>query len=132
MKTEYWIFIGGVLWAVPIGLTYGYLSSWEAVGTTGILLVAGLGLLVGSYLYVTSRRIDDRPEDDPYGEIDQGAGEQGVFPPHSWWPLLVGGATGLAFLGMAVEWWVAGVGAILAMLALVGWVYEFYRGAHAH
>jgi hypothetical protein len=132
VKTEYWLFAGGVLWAIPLGFIYGYLSHWEAVGTTGILLVGGLGALVASYLWVTSRRIDPRPEDDLYAEMSDGAGEQGVFAPHSWWPLVLGATIAISFLGIAIGWWLIALGGGLAMLALVGWVFEFYRGAHAH
>ncbi|SDQ33075.1 cytochrome c oxidase subunit 4 [Quadrisphaera sp. DSM 44207] len=132
MKVEYWLFVGGGLFFLPLGVIYGWLSAWEAVGTTGILLVGGLFALVGSYLYVTSRRIDERPEDDVYGEVEQGAGEQGVFAPHSWWPLWLGAAIGVTFLGMAMAFWLVLIGIGLSALALVGWVFEFYRGAHAH
>ena len=31
--------------------------------------------------------MDPRPEDRKDGEIADGAGELGFFPPYSWWPL---------------------------------------------
>jgi hypothetical protein len=132
VKTEYWLFAGGVLWAMPLGVVYGMLSGWEAVGTTGIFLVGGLGALVGSYLWVTSRRIDPRPEDDAFAEIADGAGEQGVFAPHSWWPLALSISAAIVFVGVPVGWWLMLLGGGFAILALIGWVFEFYRGAHAH
>lgn len=133
MKTEYMLFVAGSAFFFPLALIYGWLTQWdEQVGVVGILLVGLLAALIASYLWVTSRRIDARPEDDVYGEIAEGAGEQGFFPPHSWWPLAVGGAIAISFLGMAVGPWVFIIGAGLSMLALVGWVFEYYRGAHAH
>jgi hypothetical protein len=132
VKTELWLFAGGPLWLLPLAFVYGSLSGWEPVGTVCILLVAALATLVGGYLWVTSRRIDARPEDDIYGDIADGAGEQGVFAPHSWWPLALGATIAIAFLGIAIGWWLIVLGGGLAMLALVGWVFEFYRGAHAH
>src|SRR5665811_2160348 len=66
---------------------YGIWSKGELVGTLALLLVGGLVGMIGLYLSLVARRIDARPEDDPYGEIAQGAGEQGVYSPGSWWPL---------------------------------------------
>ncbi len=36
--------------------------------------------------------MDARPEDRKDGEIAEGAGELGFFPPYSWWPLWCAGA----------------------------------------
>jgi hypothetical protein len=122
-----------VAFFTPIGVIYGLITNWdEPVGTCGIFLVAALSGLIGLYLYLTSRRIDDRPEDDPEGEIAQGAGELGFFPPYSWWPLPLAVAAAMVFLGIAVGWWLFIIGAGAAVIALVGWVFEYYRGAHAH
>lgn len=133
MKTEYWLFIGGMLFFIPLGFVYGVLTHFnEPVGTVAICLTGGLGLLVGSYLFVTSRRVDPRPEDDLLAEIADGAGEQGEFAPHSWWPLGLALPIAISFLGFAIGPWLILIGGTLAMLALVGWVFEFYRGAHAH
>ena len=38
----------------------------------------------------------------------------------------------MAFTGLAVGWWLVGIAAVFGGIALVGWVYEFYRGEHAH
>jgi hypothetical protein len=133
VKTEYWLFSGGVLWLFPVGTIYGILTQWnEWVGVVAIYLTGGLALLLGSYLWLTSRRIDPRPEDDAFGDIADGAGEQGIFPPHSWWPLAVGLCIAVTFVGLAVGWWLSIIGGGLALISLVGWVFEFYRGAHAH
>ena len=44
----------------------------------------------------------------------------------------MGSAVAVTFLGMAVGVWVLIIGVVASMLALVGWVFEYYRGAHAH
>ncbi|MFZ5870611.1 MAG: cytochrome c oxidase subunit 4 [Actinomycetota bacterium] len=132
MKIETMLFGSGVFFFGPVGLIYGWLSDWEAVGTAALLLTAGLAALVGGYLWITSRRIDARPEDDPQAEISEGAGEQGMFSPWSWWPLPLALASAIIFAGLAVGWWLFYIGAALGAVALVGWVYEYYRGAHAH
>ena len=75
---------------------------------------------------------DPRPEDDPFGEIAQGAGAQGDFAPYSWWPLPVAVGAALTFAGLAVGWWLFLIGVGVGAIALVGWVFEFYRGEYAH
>jgi hypothetical protein len=132
VKIETLVFGIGVFFFTPIAFVYGILSDWEAVGVVGLLLLAGLSALVGGYLWITARRIDPRPEDDPQGEIAEGAGEQGFFSPWSWWPLPLGLAVAVIFLGVAIAWWLFIAGLFIGALALVGWVYEYYRGEHAH
>lgn len=132
MKVEYTLFGAGGFFFVFLGVIYGYLSGWEAVGTTGILLTGGLAALVAGYLWVTGRRIDARPEDDPFARIDENAGEQGFFSPWSWWPLPLAFAGAVCFLGMAIGWWLFYIGVGIGAVSLIGWVYEYSRGEHAH
>ncbi|NAZ78456.1 cytochrome c oxidase subunit 4, partial [Kineococcus sp. T13] len=42
-----------------------------------------------------------------------GAGEQGFFPPFSWWPLYLAGGAALAFFGVAVGWWLWLIGLVV-------------------
>ena len=132
MKIETRTFLFQAVFFVGVTLMYGLWSGWEPVGTMCLMLLAGLTGMIGAYLGMTARAIDARPEDDPHGEIDQGAGDQGVFAPWSWWPLLLGAAAAISFLGLAVGWWVFYIGAAFGVIALVGWVLEFSRGQHAH
>ncbi len=104
----------------------------EPVGFLALYLLSGLCLMIGAYLYYTGNRIGARPEDRLDAEIHEGSGEQGHFSPWSWWPLVLGLAAAAGFLGLAVGWWVFLFGAGLAVIALVGWVYEYSRGDHAH
>ncbi len=132
MKLEARLFLAGVLFFVPVGLIYAVLSGGEAVGTIAIPLVGGLVGMIGGYFALLSRRIDARPEDDEQAEIADGAGEVGVFTPWSWWPLVLAGATALAFLAMAVGLWLLVIALPLGVVGLVGWVFEHSRGIHAH
>ena len=132
MKIETMVFGIGVFFFTPIAVIYGLLSNWEWVGTVGLFLLVGLSALTASYLWITGRRIDERPEDNPQGEIPEGAGEQGMFSPHSWWPLPLALSGAIVFSGLAFGWWMVYVGIALGAVSLVGWVYEYYRGAHAH
>jgi hypothetical protein len=133
VKIETWLFASGVVFFTPVGIVYGIVTDWnEPVGTTALLLTAGLSLMISLYLWLTSRRIDNRPEDNPLGEIADGAGELGFFSPHSWWPLATAAGTALVFMGLAVGWWMVLLGIPIATLATIGWVFEYYRGAYAH
>ncbi|GEL93819.1 cytochrome c oxidase subunit 4 [Cellulomonas composti] len=132
MRLEAKIFGIGVLFFVPVGLIYAVMSDGEPVGTVGLPLVGGLVGMIGAYFALLARRIDPRPEDDDEGEIDQGAGDQGVYAPWSWWPLVIGFAAALAFAGLAIGWWLVLIGTAVGAIGLVGWVFEFSRGQHAH
>lgn len=113
-------------------LVYAWWSRGEAVGTAGLFLVTGLMGMIGFYLALLSRRIDRRPEDDPYADVEQGAGDQGVFSPWSWWPLVLASGAALSFASLAIGWWLFAIGAAVGVIGLVGWVFEFSRGQHAH
>jgi len=133
VKTEYTLFGAGAFFFAPLAVVYGIATSWhEPVGAVALFLTAGLALLIGLFFWITSRRIDPRPEDDGNADISEGAGEQGMFAPFSWWPLPVGISAALAFAGLAVGWWLVGIAAVFGAISLVGWVFEFYRGEHAH
>ena len=80
MKVETWLFGAGALFFAPIGVVYGLLTAWkEPVGPVALLLTAALAMLIGLYLFITGRRIDPRPEDDPTAPIEAAAGEYGFF-----------------------------------------------------
>ena len=133
MKIESRIFGFGVFFFVPVAFIYGYLTNWtEWVGALAILLVGGLAGMIGAYLGFTGRRVGMRPEDRNDAEIHEGAGEQGHFSPWSWWPLVLGVAAAIVFAGLAVGWWFSFIGLALGIIGLVGWVFEFSRGQHAH
>ncbi len=103
----------------------------EAVGTTGLILGGLLGFMIAWYLWMTRRKLDVDPSDDPVGEIDEIQGEYGFFSPHSWWPLFLGASAAVCFLGLAVGWWLFIIGAFLGVPALVGWTFEYWKGQHA-
>lgn len=132
MKIETRLFLFLAPFFLVVAIVYGLMSDFEPVGTAALLLLVGLVAMIAGYLWITARKIDPRPEDDPHGEIEQGAGDQGVFSPWSWWPLVLAAAGAICFLGLAVGWWVFYIGAAFGVIALVGWVFEFSRGQHAH
>lgn len=133
MKIETMIFAIVGVFFLPVAIVYGFLVDWkEWVGILALLLCFGLGIMISSYLMLTGRRVGMRPEDREDAEIHEGAGEQGHFSPWSWWPLVLGASAAISFLGVAVGWWILFIGAGIALVALVGWVFEYSRGDHAH
>ena len=96
----------------------------------------GVQIAIGKQSPDIAQGVDDAFEERAEGSGDpldrQGAGDQGVFSPWSWWPLVIGAAAALVFAGLAVGWWLAAIGGGLAVIGLTGWVFEFSRGQHAH
>jgi uncharacterized membrane protein len=133
VKVEAYFFGGGAPLFTVFAIVYGSITGWaEPVGVACLFLTAGLALLIGVYLFFTGRHIDPRPEDDRFGEIAEGAGELGEFAPYSWWPLAAAAGGAMVFTGMAIGWWLMALGAGVSALGVIGWVFEFYRGDHAH
>ncbi|MDR2255804.1 MAG: cytochrome c oxidase subunit 4 [Arthrobacter sp.] len=132
MRTESKIFLAGIIF-IPVGIVYGFMTKWtEWVGFLAIPLVGVMTMMVGVYLYKHSRVIGERPEDRNDGEIAEKSGVFGTFTPWSWWPLVLGASAAISFLGLAVGWWVLFIGAGLAIVAIIGWVFELSRGDWAH
>jgi len=131
MKFEGSMFIGCAIFFGAADIVYWYFSK-DPTGTTALALAVGLAFLTGFYLLFTGRRLPPRPEDRPDAEIAEGAGELGFFSPHSWWPLFVGLASGVAALGVAIGWWLFLIGLLGVFLTVIGFVFEYYRGTFAH
>lgn len=132
MKFETRLFLILVPFFLVVTGVYAWWSRGEAVGTGSLLLTAGLVAMIGFYLRLLSRRIDPRPEDNPYADVEDGAGELGTFSPSSWWPLVLASGAAISFLSLAVGWWLLPIGAAVGVIGLIGWVFEFSRGQHAH
>jgi Cytochrome c oxidase subunit IV len=92
-------------------------------------LLAGL---LAFFLGVVAKQIPERPEDRKEAEIADGAGELGFFPPFSWWPLFCGMALAVCVLGVVFGWWLFIIGVGVGSFTLSGFVFEYYRGYHAH
>jgi cytochrome c oxidase subunit IV len=131
MKVEGWLFAAGFFFFAIAAVIYGLVAE-EPVGIVALAFTAGLSFLVGYYLLFTARRIDVRPEDRNDAEIADGAGELGFYSPHSWWPLVLAFFGAIAFTGVAVGWWLFIIGAGGGAFAVIGLVFEYYRGDPAH
>jgi len=105
----------------------------EWAGTVALGLVSILAALIAFYLGRSARAIGGvLPQDNESGNIDDGDPEQGFFSPWSWWPVTLAGGAAFVFLGIAVGVWICFFGAIIGVIGLTGWIYEYYRGYAAH
>jgi hypothetical protein len=101
----------------------------EWVGAVAIGLCAVLSLFIAFYLQLVYRNQGgELAEDRLDAEIDDGEAEQGFFSPWSWWPVFLAAGAALVFLGLSISFWIVAYAVPIALLALVGWVYEYYRG----
>lgn len=131
MKTEAWVFGALAVFYALVSPVY-WVMTHEITGTAALILTFLLVLMVGGYLGLVARRIDPRPEDKKVGEIAEGAGELGFFPPQSKWPLFVSLTFVLVCLGPVFGWWITILGFGFGTITLTGLLFEFYRGDHAH
>ncbi|WP_381799379.1 cytochrome c oxidase subunit 4 [Streptomyces niveus] len=127
MKVQGWMFLWLSLFILVVAAVYGVWSK-EPVGTTALFLAFGLSLMIGFYLAFTARRVDAMAQDNKQADVADEAGEVGFFSPHSWQPLslAVGGA--LAFLSVAIGWWLLFFSFPILLVGLWGWVFEYYTG----
>ncbi|CAN5116355.1 cytochrome c oxidase subunit 4 [soil metagenome] len=139
----FWILAGFFFFADAVYITWSLLASAapanqtpphvEWVGAVAIGLSGVLSVLIGFYLgrIHRSQQGQELPEDRLDANIDDGDAEQGHFSPWSWWPVVLAAGAALTFLGVAIGPWIAFIGASILIVALVGWVYEYYRGYFA-
>ncbi|MEY4558260.1 MAG: hypothetical protein RL024_418 [Actinomycetota bacterium] len=104
----------------------------EPIGTAAIGLLVILSVFIAYYLWSGMRRSGTLPEDNLFGNVEDETGEVGFYSPWSWWPLMLGLSSAMAFASLAVGWWMFFIAFPFAIVALVGFVYEYSRGAHAH
>jgi hypothetical protein len=131
MKAEAWIFAICTVFLVFVSPAY-WLVTGDWTGTSALTMTTLLTLMVTIYLGFHAKNMEPRPEDRKDAEIADGAGELGFFPPYSWWPLWCGACLATVVLGVVVGWWLFIIGAALGAVALSGWIFEYYRGVHAH
>jgi hypothetical protein len=138
MKSETWIFVACTVFFVLVTPTYAFVTDasehgLDWTGTSALTMSALLTAMVSVYLGFHAKRMDPRPEDRKDGEIADGAGELGFFPPFSWWPLWCALTLSIiVFAAAMAAYWLMIIGGVLGAVALAGLVFEYYRGEHAH
>lgn len=105
-------------------------NEFEPTGSLGLLLSAILAGFIAFFLNMVNRSQGGilLPEDLPTADIDDADPDIGHFAPWSWWPLVLGFSVALAFLGIAVGFWIIFLAIPFVLVAITGWTYEFYRG----
>lgn len=128
--TGYFLLIGIVYTSWNL-IVHGYV---EWAGSIVILLSGGLTGFIASYLALTRKKQGGvLVEDLEYTDIDDGDPEIGEFSPWSWWPLFLAFSVALVILGMCIgsNFWLSYISLPLVVVAIVGWVFEYYRGYFA-
>ena len=158
MKAEAWIFGVNAAFFACVAPAYWFITG-DPTGTSALVMSTGLAALITFYLGFHAKKMDPRrrsvQSDDhahgrrlagavraeeaghdagPHceGEIVDGAGELGFFPPYSWWPLWCALSLVVCVLGVVFGWWILIIGIGVGSVTLNGWVFEYYRGEHAH
>ncbi|HSE72709.1 MAG TPA: cytochrome c oxidase subunit 4 [Nocardioidaceae bacterium] len=132
MKAETWIFAINAVFFALVAPAYWFIT-YDPTGTSALVMTTLLVTLVAFYLGFHASKMDPRPEDRKTGEIADGAGELGFFPPYSWWPLWCALTGAVCVVGVAFgAWWLLVIGVGLGSIALCGWIFEYYIGEHAH
>lgn len=133
MKVEIRLFLILCIFFVLVTPVYGIWNGWtELAGTIALLLTALMMALISWYLHITAKHYQNRPDDNPLGEIADQEGDYGFFTPYSWWPFWLGLSAAIAFAGLAVGWWLFMIGAAIAPIAIVGWTFEHFKGDYAN
>ena len=143
MKTNvnlWWILTGFFLlvtavytgWNIIEHSSKPWYNAIEWVGTIALLFSAAMSVMIGFYVNRVHRAQGaELPEDTLTADIDDGDPEIGEFSPWSWWPLVLAFSAALFILGLALGTFLLPIGAGVFVVAIVGWVYEYYRGYFA-
>ncbi|UTT62225.1 cytochrome c oxidase subunit 4 [Microcella humidisoli] len=134
MKTTinlFWVLLGFFTLLTVVYVVWAIIDTGQVewVGAVAIGLCAILSAFIAVYLRLVYRNQGgELAEDRLDADIDDGEAEQGFFSPWSWWPVFLAAGAALVFLGLSISFWIVAYAVPIALLALVGWVYEYYRG----
>ena len=117
---------GYVIWSFAVN------GQLEVIGTAAIAMLVFLSGFIAFYLYRTDKAQGSAPEDQLEAKIEDGDAEIGFFAPWSWWPFLLGLFGAMAFASLAIGWWLFFIAVPLALVAVIGFVFERSRGLFAH
>lgn len=120
------------IWAIITSPDAAYYTGMEWVGSVALLFTALMATLIAFYIgRVHKAQGGELPEDVLTSDIDDGDPELGHFSPWSWWPIVLAFSAALGIMGLAVGVWLFPIGLCVFAVAIVGWVYEYYRGYFA-
>src|SRR5215204_4444340 len=119
-------------WSIVVNLINPWYIAIEWVGSVALLFATLMGALIAFYIgRVHNAQGGELLEDILTADIDDGDPELGEFSPWSWWPIVLASSAALGMLGLAVGNWLLPIGIGVFAVAIVGWVYEYYRGYFA-
>ena len=119
-------------WSIIANPELSIVLAIEWVGTVALFFATFMGAMIAWYLHRTHRaQGGELPEDILTSDIDDGDPELGEFSPWSWWPLVLAGSAAIFIIGLAVGHFLLPIGLAIFVVAIVGWVYEYYRGNFA-
>jgi hypothetical protein len=121
-------FFGGIAGFLFIDIIIYWFTSYDPTGTAALIMAMGMSGMISFYLWFTSRHYAPGPDDREDGEPDEGAGEQGFFSPHSWWPFVMALGGAAMFAGIAVGFWLCYFAAPFFAYGIYGLLFEYYRG----
>jgi len=136
----WWLLVGFFLLMATTYTTWSIIAHpdlpWyhgvEWVGTVALLFTSLMSALIAFYIgRVHKAQGGDLPEDTLTADIDDGDPELGEFSPWSWWPIVLASSAALAMIGLAIGTWLMPIGIAVFLVAIVGWVFEYYRGHFA-
>ena len=107
-------------------------GEFEPIGTAALGMLVAMSVFLAFYIQFTNKRQGPVPEDRLDGNIEDGESEIGYFAPWSWWPFFLGLFGAICFAALAVGWWLFFIGFPLALVSLIGFVFERSRGLNAH
>jgi Cytochrome c oxidase subunit IV len=120
------------IWSVIAHPDLEWYHGIEWVGTVALLFTSLMSALIAFYIgRVHKAQGGDLPEDTLTADIDDGDPELGEFSPWSWWPIVLASSAALAMIGLAIGTWLMPIGIAVFLVAIVGWVFEYYRGHFA-
>lgn len=132
--TAFFALVGVVYtgWNILANPTLPLVNQIEWVGTVALFFAAFMGAMIAFYLDRThGAQGGELPEDILTADIDDGDPELGEFSPWSWWPIVLAASAGVFVVGLAVGQFLLPIGLAIFVVAIVGWVYEYYRGNFA-
>ncbi|MFS0867682.1 cytochrome c oxidase subunit 4 [Microbacterium sp. 179-B 1A2 NHS] len=120
------------LWNIIANPDLPWFNATEWVGSVALLFLVAMSALIAFYASRVERAQGGvLPEDSLTADIDDGDPELGEFSPWSWWPIVLAASAAVFMIGMAVGTFMIPIGVAIFVVAIVGWVYEYYRGYFA-
>lgn len=137
MKVDGKLFLWGMVFYAIVALAYGlwtngFYGQVDWAGVTALTFTTFMAFLIGFYLVFTARRVGELPEDDQLADPEDADPDYGFFSPHSWWPMCLAGSVAIVAFGWVFAAWLVAFGVVCLLYSTWGFLFEYYRGDHAH